>query len=298
MAVRAGNKQVTVIDLGAGENGFARQLLSDPTVAGQSRQILKSHPDIHIDFHALTDAKKQEDFLKRTQIPSAGTVSGPDNTQITAESIFYSVTSTQSLAKFFKDTKIDKINLGVSVGFLTYLHPEVFEQVMVDLTDRLDASGRLVLHRYATISGSSLSRDDKVKDREVIFETGDFSGPVNTGEIRQAANQLLADESVDEREIVAMLRWINRVIMVANVFPYREPLHLFAQIQGKEPREMLEFTVNDTLTRAESLVDLPEVKRQKKAILKSLQNQFKGKAELEYNDEGILISKPGRTHSS
>lgn len=296
LAIRKGKNTIVVLNLGADEKGFSQQILTNPSVTAHSRLLLHENPEFRIKINSLDDAKSKQEFLKPKQVIPAEMQPTVDNSQFDVTSIPYSVTTKQPLRNFLEELGIDEVNLAVSVGFLTYLKPGVFKQVLEDLTDGLATGGEAILFDYAGMAGSRLSIDDVEEDKPVYFRVTNDEGQnklVNSHDLYNEAKALIDDKNVDNEKIAKMMDKIRETLIKADVFSIHNIFAIPELHENPSLKFFLQFMVENILRDGEALAELPTVRKTKGTILAMLQKEYEGVANIRFlENKGITIKKP------
>jgi hypothetical protein len=106
-------KKVTILDIGSGQGNLFKDFLAKPQFGSKSREFLLQNKDFNIDMIGITDAKSIDELLTEQEITAQGE-SVPDNVQIKAKNIKYTLSFQQRVADVLKSQKIEGIDLCVS----------------------------------------------------------------------------------------------------------------------------------------------------------------------------------------
>jgi len=147
-AKKQGRKSVAILDIGSGKGNLFQEFLSDVQAGSKSRAFLERNSDFNIEMLGITDAKSVDELLTEQEIVAKGD-STPDNSQIKAKNIEYTLSSNQGIEDVLKAQKIEGIDLCVSTVALTYLGPNVFENTLKDVIKNLHSGGQMVAYEYA-----------------------------------------------------------------------------------------------------------------------------------------------------
>lgn len=147
-AKKQGRKKVTILDIGSGVGNLFRDYLSKYQLGIKSRNFLAQNRDFNINMVGITDAKSVDELLTEQLITATGEEEIPDNSQIKAKNIRYTLTYNQRIGDVLKSQNIEKIDLCVSTTALTYLGPNVFENILTDTIKYLHSEGQMIAFGY------------------------------------------------------------------------------------------------------------------------------------------------------
>lgn len=253
-AQQAGRSHATMVDIGSGDGGLIRNLLSDPQAGFQAREFLRTHPDFTMRLIGLTDASEAKDHLRENPLNADTTQLDEENaainTRIDAHNYFYSLTRTQTLNDFFQTQDIDTVDFAVAIESLRYMSPVVFEEVMQATLARMPSGAQFlatsfvgshagftgsknerlnVQHIPPGVSRKSLLYDNNNRSDRVAIQKGTLSG-------NQVAEQTAFDQAattyqrlgvLTEEEITTEQQAIEADEHTRNLHP-RQKFHMLA----------------------------------------------------------------------
>ncbi len=151
VAAQAGKNKVTVLDIGSGKEAkLLHAIMTDRSIAPESRRFLSSHPRMSFQLIGLTDAIDEQSFGQTT---IQDTVQEPDIRGI-FKNVAYTLTAAQTLGRFLEQEEISEINLGLATWSLAYLPPGIFGEVVGTTVNHLASKGRFLGVGYNdTVSG-------------------------------------------------------------------------------------------------------------------------------------------------
>lgn len=158
-AKKQGRKKVTILDIGSGQGNLFRDFLSQDKLGSKSREFLSQNRDFNIEMVGITDAKTVDELLTEEEITAKGENTLPNNSQIKAKNIKYTLSFNQRIKDVLESQKIEGIDLCVSTVALTYLGPSVFENTLTDVVNNLHQGGQMVAYDYSGIAPGIIQPD-------------------------------------------------------------------------------------------------------------------------------------------
>jgi phospholipid N-methyltransferase len=149
------NRDVILVDLGAGDGNLTRQALKEPEVMPFARRKLgrKGVTATTLRFYSVTDATKPDEHLRRTPFTEAD---ARGNERFGATEVKYSITSSQKIKKLMEELDVNSVDVVTASNFMSYLPLQVFEGVTEDVINLLPSGGEFRVFGYATFAGSRL----------------------------------------------------------------------------------------------------------------------------------------------
>ena len=157
-AKKQDRSKITILDIGSGQGNLFRDFLSNASLGQKTREFLSQNSDFTIEMIGVTDAKSVDELLEKKEI-TADALNSPDNSQIKALNIKYTLSYNQRIGDILKANNIDGIDLCVSTVAFTYLGPGTFENAVTDVIDNLHSGGQMVAYDYSGIAPGIIQPD-------------------------------------------------------------------------------------------------------------------------------------------
>lgn len=144
---------IVVVDFGAGDGKLTEEFLTDQTVGKRTRGVLKgkAKQDTSIIFWGINDSPHPFNHLcERDILPERD---DPLKERVRGKEVSYSITSSQTMQRFFESKDIDGVDLVVASNSVSYLTPPVFEKFTDDVVRVLKPGGHCIAYGYGEIAG-------------------------------------------------------------------------------------------------------------------------------------------------
>lgn len=307
---RKAKRNVVVVELGGGVGNLPKQALSEQNVLQRTRKALAGKlVDTEVRFYSLIDSPTALDHMRRLDFPEANL---PENDQIRAEMINYSITSSQRLRDLLPRLGENSASLILASSFMTYLQPQVFELVLRDIVECLEPGGQFMAFDYASIAGKFLSIDDGYaeEDHAEVFKdpkVPDDSG-ISGDYLRAWGRTLLENGDTTDDQITEAIFTLHKIMLSSDMylqphwagFPEQIRQSYKAQLKGGTPPRVLFLELLDEeLPAAEYNLRVERTEKEKNDILDRLAEEYADVASIEHKKayhrdqaiDGIVIKK-------
>lgn len=257
-SILEGKKDVTVLDLGSGSEGFFIKSFLKKEDFPKLHDLLEKNSGIKLHVIGITgveNERRQGEIISQDKIEIGS--EEKEKNQIQVENYAYTVTQSSTLDRFLKDKNITQIDASFSTFGIGYFTPNNFEKCLVDISNYLVPGGRFYGISWdavpagairSPLGGIFMMRADLKIDHPFNKVFGGFS---NNREYERFYSQspedqvdahLKAVDSALSRGLVS-LEQVREIISGKNsIFPipaFVRSFHLYTT--SKEQSEVLKF---------------------------------------------------------
>ena len=302
-AKKQGRKSIAILDIGSGKGNLFQEFLTDAQAGSKSRAFLAQNKDFNLEMLGITDANSVDELLTEQEIVAKGK-SIPDNSQIKAKNIKYTLSFNQGIEDVLKAQKIEGIDLCVSTVALTYLGPNVFENTLKDVINNLHSGGQMVAYQYAGTTPGIIEPivDDRALDiRDISDDSMRYSSSlketlsekaIRFWRIETMPGELNIDEEEKQLERAEDLMVRVGAITAETLAKRRKAFLADPDRETNRVRALgnraLELVNDEQALMGHHILKLRQIKEQQLSVLFSL---YKDQIEGEFKENTIYIKK-------